>query len=395
METMKISVIKVNQNGNIFYLGKMKAKDLISISTTKIRKPRNASDYENYLTEIDELTKEKINEGNVWYLKSFTEDDNIQRSQSVQRLKEIGKYIEKPNTIFPNSIICNIFPEKEDSITISNDYIEFNPHNVSVTIIDGQHRLGGFNYTNNTEYYLEHFELIVTILIGLLPSQQAELFSMINGKQRPVNKSVLYDLSSMTEDEYSEQMLAHLICNWFNVNEKSPLRNLIKILGVGEGSISQSSMIDAISTLFSNKNVNKLSTLEVPVFRQFYENKDSKSIIQNLLDYFIIVAKIYFDYWTKDYKSILIKSTGIVGLIKAYPTFYIFLNQEQYDRNENYYKLKEIIACSRNNNFKPTSDNYGGGGASQQARFARDLINASLGVNDGGQSIRENLWKRY
>ncbi len=386
---MNIKVLRINQNGNTFFVGKMKAADLIRVATTKVRKQKTSSDYENYLSEVDELVRKEINEGDIWYLRGFSDDENIQRSQSLTRLKEIGKYIQGNNTIFPNTIICNIAPindDDEDYVDIRDDEICFDEKNVEITVIDGQHRLGGFNYTNDKDYYLENYELVVTFLIGLKPSQQAELFSIINGKQKAVNKSVLYDLSSISESEYSEQLMAHLITVWFNTNEKSPLKDKIKMLGIGEGTVSQATVIEAIEALFSSKNVKDTTKFELPIFRNEYLKNDSKRIIQELLDYLTALNRVFKEYWAD---SVMTKSTGIAGVLKAYPTFYVYLNSEGVsDRNSRYALLKEKLEMAIRNGFEPKSENYPGGGASLQKKFAIDLINASFGSGDDGCGIR-------
>lgn len=375
---MKINTISVKQNDNIFYIGKMKALDLVRIATTKIRKPRTSSDYHAFLNEVDSIVSTEIKAGDVWYLKKMDlENENVQRQQSLERLKNIGKDIMKINNIFPNAIICNISPLDDNKdlgeiIKISENTIEFDENLVEFSIIDGQHRLGGFNYTNNIDEYLRKYEMVVSILIGLKPAQQAELFATINGKQKPVSKSVLYDLSSMTEEEYTEQVMAHLITTWLNVTETSPLYSKIKMLGNGEGTISQAAMIEAIQPLFSDKKY-KID-FDKPVLRDLFLKKDTKKIVQLLFDY----LKCFISFFEKqDYNDekheIYIKSTGVCGLLKAFPTIYLRVYDDTIDRNENVKKLYDLIN-KKMKGFVPLSRVYPGGGGTVQKQFAQDVI---------------------
>lgn len=375
---MRIKTISVNQNGNVFYIGKMKAADLVRIATTKIRNQRTSEDYHAFLNEVDSLVSNEIKDGDVWYLKKMDlKNENLQRSQSLERLKNIGKDISKINNIFPNAIICNISPydnelDIETVIKVTNDFIEFNENQVEFSIIDGQHRLGGFNYTDDVDKYLDRYEMVVSILIGLTPAQQAELFATINGKQKPVSKSVLYDLSSMTQDEYTEQVMAHLITTWFNVNENSPLYNKIKMLGYGEGTISQAAMIEAIQPLFSQKK--SKTEFDSPVLRELYVNKDRKKIVQLIFDY----LKCFISYFEKnDYNDpkheIYLKSTGVCGLLKAFPTIYSRVYNDNFSREDNFKNLYYLIE-KKLNNFKPLSTVYPGGGGTVQKKFAQDII---------------------
>lgn len=377
-----LKVIDVHQDGNVFYIGKMKARELAELSTTKVRYGKNESDYVNFLQEVGAMVEKHINEGDVWYLREFDEDPNVQRKESLERLKEIGQYIEKANSIFPNAIICNIAAKKEgdiwEYIEVSEDSICFDSDDIEISIIDGQHRLGGFRYAEDC--YLDRYELVVTYLIGLLPAQQAELFATINGKQKAVNKSVLYDLSTMSEDEYSQQMMAHLIVTWFNVNEKSPLKNQIKMLGSGNGTISQAALIDGLMPMVTPKkgmykNLDDLkANLELPIFYDSYRNKDSKYIVQNLYDYLSTVKKCFGDYWNTSKGSILVKTTGIIGLLMAYPSLYAYMHMT-YGRNDGRYS-KELMKLfeQRKGGFLPVAERYTGGGKQVQKNFACDFL---------------------
>lgn len=390
---MKIEIIKVKQNNNIFYIGKIKAKDLIRIATTKVRKKLTVKDYENYLSEIDDSIKAKINEGELWYLKDLEESPNIQREQSKKRLKEIGEYIKKLDSIFPNSIIINLVDKENDgyystanNVKVYDNYIEFNDEKVIASIIDGQHRLGGFKYTssdnNEINEYLEKYELVVTIMVGVSIPQQAELFATINGKQTPVNKSILYDLTDVSENEYTELVTAHLITKWFNIYEKSPLKGMIKMLGTGVGSISQSALIDSILPLIEDKNIkfdysDYKKNLLIPIFRHEYLEKNNKHIMNNLYNYFKAFKSVFPKEWSSmgegknNVKYILNKTTGIGGILIAYPTIYCYLN----NINDYSYKIVEsLIMILKNNNFQFTSDKYKGGSKQTQKDLAIDIL---------------------
>lgn len=389
-----IKILEINQDGNVFYVGKMLARELAAISTTKVRYSKNEKDYKNFLQEVGDMVEYNINEGDIWYLKDFDVDPNIQRKESLGRLKEIGEYIDKTNSVFPNAIICNISlketmdsadyeeidnSELEKYISISNGEMTFDTDNVEISIIDGQHRLGGFRYSDESN--LDKYELVVTFLIGLLPAQQAELFATINGKQKSVNKSVLYDLSTMSEEEYSMQMMAHLMVTWFNVNEKSPLKNKIKMLGSGSGTISQAAMIDVVLPMLNLKktryrSTDELSTnLQFPIFYKYYEKRDSKRVIQNLYDYLNIVKQKYKEFWNVENNSILIKTTGLSGLLMAYPTIYAYLVMQFGADLDRYSKeLENLFSNMKHDKFVPIATNYVGGGKQIQKEFACDLL---------------------
>lgn len=388
---MRINTLEINQDGNVFYVGKIKAADLVSFATTKVRKANKMYEFNNYLEEVEETTALKLIEKDIWYLKDMPEL-NIQRAASKKRLSEIGEYISKANSIFPNSIIINLslkdgnnLGEKDifEIVNIGDNYIEFDENEITATIIDGQHRLGGFNYTDDKQYYLENFELIVTIMIGLEISQQAELFSTINGKQKAVNKSVLYDLTEVSESEYTELVTSHLVAKWFNINDASPLKNKIKMLGTGEGTVSQSAFIDAFMTLIQEKDlkVEKIysNNFILPVFRQYYLDGNTKAVIKHLYDYFKSFKELFNEEWefTKptyqsDKKFILNKSTGISALIYAFPIIYVYLKQSG---NVTYHDFYSLLYCLKQKNFDFSSEKYSGGGKQLQRNLAENILN--------------------
>lgn len=402
---IEIKTLSVTQDENVFYIGKIKAKELAKIATTKVRRREPPTEKDSYFNEIANILGGKrvtITEESIEEVHQYNrENTNNQREQSIERLKEIGEYIEKANSIVPNAIICNLaaIDDEQDiyqlvDINEKTGVLSFDSNAVELSIIDGQHRLGGFGYTKNTEYYLENYELIVTLLIGLKPAQQAELFATINGKQKSVNKSILYDLSGISEMEYSEQLSAHLVITWFNINPDSPLRGKIKMLGTGAGYISQAAMIDALVPLFKTYKKGRRSDEKIdwPVFNAFFRNKDMQSVIQNLYDYFYCISDIFSQAWNMENsekgKSVLLKTTGFTGLMLAYPLIYTELSKIR-DEEERYSRLYELIEKAYKNDFQPYSDVYQGGGKAIQKQFANEFLAAIFTEGQKQQLIEE------
>lgn len=237
-----VKLFEVKQRSNVFFIGKIKANDLIRIATIHWRNSGD-SHQNKYIDEV----KEKLNVKET--------ENGIQRVVQRNRLKEIADYISSDDGILPNSIIVSInnkwIEDKEDGDFEQHGY-EVQENNglyelliytdkIDAFIVDGQHRLASFGYAE--EGLAENYELPVTIFLDLEIPIQAEIFSIINGKQRPVNKSLLYDLSSFNPNEFDEIKRCHSIVKWLDNNEISPFFNKIKMLGTGIGSISQSAFI--------------------------------------------------------------------------------------------------------------------------------------------------------
>ena len=103
------------------------------------------------------------------------------------------------------------------------------------SILDGQHRLAGFNESNfefeSPDGSKSPFQLLVTIFVGADISTQAGIFATVNLAQTKVNKSLVYDLQALAEAR-SPERTCHDIAVILNKELKSPFYRSIKRLGV-------------------------------------------------------------------------------------------------------------------------------------------------------------------
>ena len=128
----------------------------ITLKTIKVHQP------------ICPLYIAKINYSDLWTMskvdrRHITDDDEvlgIQRELKPDKVKKVQRYLTARNATFPNSIIVNV--SKKNIVNQSEDELELSMSDDTFTIIDGQHRLAGFNgYSGGT------FELILSIFIDL------------------------------------------------------------------------------------------------------------------------------------------------------------------------------------------------------------------------------------
>ncbi|MGY3716249.1 DGQHR domain-containing protein [Sutcliffiella cohnii] len=318
-EMIKICVLEVEQKDNIFYIGKIRAKDLLKIATVKWR--GSTKSYKNkYLDEV----KEKFNA-------EFSEN-GIQRVLEKKRLDKLGSYIKDKDGVFPNSLIVSL-NTKEQENTLEDDLInvmedgfglfetnvpglftlEIEPDKVDAFIVDGQHRLAAFS---EAEEKIDEYELVVTFFLNMEIPLQAEIFATINGNQRPVNKSLLYDLQEFERDNYNVIKRCHGIVKWLNNEELSPFYNKIKMLGTGYGSISQSAFIDELVKYIRERKINK--------HRAFMREMDNKDIIKVLLSYFLSIQELFPEQWDDNDNYIFLKTTGFGALMKL--LYYVYID---------------------------------------------------------------------
>lgn len=150
------------------------------------------------VTFLDPTRIEEVDTKLFWY--SLL---GAQRQASPRRAKQIGKYIDTVEAAFPNSIILAAnyidygeLQEDESKrwrVESANDsFFELViPTNAKMaSVVDGQHRLLGFEYCSPER---KAMNLLCAVYMDLPHSYQAYLFATININQRKVDKSLAYD----------------------------------------------------------------------------------------------------------------------------------------------------------------------------------------------------------
>ena len=351
---MEVKAIKVVQPLGEFYIAKIKAGDLLRISTSSVaRYDKNGN-----------LT------GN-------------QRRLDSKRLKAIAKFIMSDEMSFPTSILvaANIDDkgviiedeEKRWHVEKTNQpdvYDLIVPDNISSLIIDGQHRLNAFNYADSD---CKEIELVCSIFIDLPNPYQAHLFATINGNQKRVDKSLAlelfgYDVENEPQDTWSPEKLAVYLTRKFNFSKSSPLYQKIKlaplyseledIVDKNKWLLSTAAMVEGIMSLissnpqkdrdmlamkknsiWSDKTRKGLTDKGRPILRYLYIDSKDDELYSILTKYFYSVKTILWNNATKG--SVILKTIGISVLFDILRT--IIENdgiQDTYDSYMN--KIKDI-----------------------------------------------------
>jgi DGQHR domain-containing protein len=137
--------------------------------------------------------------------------EEIQRLLKPKRAQEIGEYIKQPTSVLPNAIVINlpntvkILPTaKENEVTL-----QF-PDNEGKFgyILDGQHRLAGFEYSEGIE-----FDLPVVALHNADEHMRGKVFADINSKQEKVSDvhilELYYQIKELPTDETATMDIVH------------------------------------------------------------------------------------------------------------------------------------------------------------------------------------------
>lgn len=266
---IRIECTRVSQEGLEFYAFVINSKILRDIAFVSRRESTNREGYQRYL--------------------------------SKKRIKDVGEYIKKPKATFPNSIIVNFDREKvhfESSPDSSHGILVISREKGVAWIIDGQHRLLGFDYSEGKE-----FDLLVAAFLGLSLRDQATIFKIINSKQKGVSPSLIYDLIDLTKDAEYQDERAHEIVKALNDDSDSPWLREIKMIGVGKGIISQAAFIGELKRL-----------LKDPIFKEYPSGEQ----IKILKDYFGVFKELFPDAWVSK-SHVLCKTIGVAATLLIMP----------------------------------------------------------------------------
>lgn len=339
MKSIKIKAFKVSQPIGEFYCGKIKASDLVDITYSDVRR---MSDSEN--RELDDYI-------------------GIQRPLIESRVKAIRNFISGVDSSFPNSIIIAMSSDNVNWDEYNNDFI-ITPNNDGdfsklAKILDGQHRIAGFD-KNNMTFINElgdesEFELLVTVFVDADISTQANVFSTVNLAQTKVNKSLVYDLESLAYSR-SPEKTCHDIAVLLNKEKNGPFEKRIKRLGVATPKISNETLTQAafvenllklitfdaksdrnyflakekggkISKEYNLEKIDNSSLIKYPLRKTFIAEKDSV-IAANVSNFFSAVMNLWPNAWNKSNKtSSLNKTIGLIALFRVLKDILSYMNE--------------------------------------------------------------------
>lgn len=168
-----------------------------------------------------------------------------QRSLDHARLRSIADYIARIDSSFPNSIILAANFRQEDGLIEENEAIRWRvdvdaegsyslvvPTDTKLAaVIDGQHRL--FAFAKTTASRLDN-DLVCAVFLDLPKAMQAGLFATINSTQKPVDKSLTfelfgYNISEEPPENWSPDKLAVYLTRRLGSDLESPLRGRIAV----------------------------------------------------------------------------------------------------------------------------------------------------------------------
>lgn len=364
-------------------------------------------------SKLNNIVKFSRREASNWSIEENFENESdkfYQRPTNEKRVKEIKKYIENnlinnpdnSNVLFPSSLILSTDFEFEN-LKFDNGIVdfEFPVEKESCLIVDGQHRMKAmeslYNDYLNTSKSVEKindYKFNCTILINYDLWEQSRIFADVNFNQKPVDRSLYYDIFGEIPREnkdykFSNLYVAHELGKYLNKSEKSPLKGFVKDFDRKTGFVSQAFLMQAILPHFSPKGTWNYITDD------FKKDGDTyKKLPKVFVAYFNVIKDIFKDYWPisvdKSKATILTKTNALGALIKLlgwidknlklglHPNFdnkeLLVLNLEDLE-----IIFRKIFNVFENNNeliekyFGTNSKYSGGGSAGLQNQLFKEL----------------------
>lgn len=382
MSDVKFPAIEVRQPIGPFYVGQIDARQLFGMCRFDFRRIEERGGYKEFI--------------------------GIQRRLDEKRVKEIKRYIDTVDAVFPTAVVLAVDARsvavKELSSGIFNltlgEYEDSNDpdSNISfdkiVSIIDGQHRIKAFEDYSGPEFLMN-----VAVFIDIDEATKAEIFSTVNLAQTKVNRSLVYDLFSFSVSR-SPERTCHEITVALDRLEGSPFEARIKRLGTatpdrfGE-TLSQATVVRGILPYISNdplhdRDIGKRGEEWEPIHsereerrRIFYElfrrNEDEK-ILQNVLNFFGAVRARWPEDWANDgLGNMLVRTNGYNALIRFLRPAYLHFTStprvvSQAEFESLFAKVPLSIGAFQTSNFPP-------GSSGAKALF--DILVSTSGVAAG------------
>ena len=378
-------VMRVSQPIGDFYVGKMQARDLVDISWFDVRRLVGDSELDQYL--------------------------GIQRRLSVERVREIGKYVGLSDATFPTAVILAVegrytelrsvdtsqSPETFFRMTLRNrpgdlDNDETVLFRGIARVLDGQHRIAGLK---ESSLELDSFEVNVCVFVDADIADQASIFATVNLAQTKVNRSLVYDLLSYSTSRSPERS-CHTVAITLDRLESSPFYRRIKRLGVStEGRfgevLTQATVVRAILPYVSNdvlkdrdigKRVGRWLRedkydRERLMFREWFVGERDDEIAKQIMHYFEAVRRRWPEAWENiDRGNMLPRTNGFRAFMSFLRPAYNALRQEEFVKMARFLELFQSVELD-DGDFN--TQRYIPGSTGERALFRELMAQTDLG----------------
>lgn len=224
MPTFDAECFPIKQGDRHFYVSKMSAGALTEISYAAVRR-------------------------------QSSEEGAVQRVLNPRRIESVKNFVLNGGD-FPNAMVINWVDSRSP---IAGNRVTFSIQPGLAQIIDGQHRIAGLQAAILERSAISEIEIPVAIYLQLSTRECADIFLSINTEQKPVPKSLVFDLYGVASEDMVDPaaVRARDIAMFLNEEPGSPYYELIKLPGTGQrrGGVALSTAVSVIKPLVEEKGV--------------------------------------------------------------------------------------------------------------------------------------------
>lgn len=402
-----LNVIEVRQLQNGFvFTGKMTFKQLNQIFKLTERRESIDDPIDNSLINISkedqefqrQLSDKKLNEIQAYLKQEMAQLEKgkslglfpsslILYNRSYERDDLKSEFTEQENVILSEEMIASSYTKELDCVFyikgLNDLYKLYVPKNSKITlIVDGQHRFFGtkllYNSLSSTELRekVENFEFIITYLVGFDIYEVGQIFATVNFKQKPVNRSLYYDIfgsAPQTDREGNLQndiRLAHDLALHLNNNNTSPIKDMIKLLGKGFGLFSQAFFVEKMIRVFRTK------IWDSYLIDYINSGKEYKEIATFMKAYLSAIKEAYPSAWPEKvnrngqqvfssyyYPYILCKTTGLGAFFRLIKDIYPKVSEYKMEYKDKILTYFRKLSDEEANILFAKDGPYGGSGS--------------------------------
>lgn len=234
------------------------------------------------------------------------EEGAVQRLLNPTRIAGIRDFV-LAGGAFPVSIVLN-WSDASTAPRIKAGKLIIKRSPRSAQIIDGQHRVIGLSAAIEKDLAIKKMQLPVSLYRGLTTRECADIFLSINTEQKPVHRSLVFDLYKVASDYVVDPaaLRAGDLASELNENTNSPFLGYIKFPGAhtNQKGLALSTVVSAVKPLVEEKGVfEQVGLSELQMQSQF------------LMNFFGVLQDAYGAEWESP-TNVFRMAAGFLGAIE-------------------------------------------------------------------------------
>lgn len=300
------------------------------------------------------------------------EEGAVQRVLNPGRINSIKTFTLQGGD-YPNAIVLNWVSAK-NKLTTAASKVSFSVQGRSAQIIDGQHRIAGIAAAIEEDATFGKLELPVVIYRNLTTQECADIFLSINTEQKPVPRSLVFDLYGVSSEGIADHaaVRARDIAMFLN-EDGSPYEGEIKLPGAPKrrGGIPLSSAVTGIKPLVDDHGAfEQIGVEELEVQKQL------------VLNWFTALKNLYGDMWD-DKSNVFLYAAGFGAASE-----FMHLTLIPYCKLQNSFEVSTIQGALKlkSSNLILQSEVKGQGGAQAQKKIYERLQAAFQPATDSASA---------